>query len=201
MRASGVTSRVCVRAVSRRVLLVCRCYLINIALDPAKLGHWGCLELCGSICLGLCGSVWSHLGLSVFFSRALHALRSLQTRVYRYLDYILAMRQRSLSHVDCTVIRCTWLHGACTMLVRCCCNGAVARSARGCTVQGPGCRVPHSIRRDFADWASIGSSSGPVGLLPKDLQRDAASGELMSFHAVGFPPTPCLMSSTANVIS
>ena len=69
MRASGVTSRVCVRAVSRRVLLVCRCYLINIALDPAKLGHWGCLELCGSICLGLCGYVWSHLGLSVFFSR------------------------------------------------------------------------------------------------------------------------------------
>ena len=169
MRASGVTSRVCVRAVSRRVLLVCRCYLINIALDPAKLGHWGCLELCGSICLGLCGSVWSHLGLSVFFSRALHALRSLQTRVYRYLDYILAMRQRSLSHVDCTVIRCSW--------------------------------CIHSIRRDFADGASIGSSSGPVGLLPKDLQRDAASGELMSFHAVGFPPAACLMSSTANVIS
>ena len=38
-RASGITSRVRGRAVSRRVLLVCRCRLINIALDPAELGQ------------------------------------------------------------------------------------------------------------------------------------------------------------------
>ena len=80
----------CVRVVSRRVLLVCRCYLIKIALDPAKLGHWGCLDLCGSICLGLCGSVWNHLGLSVFFlARCMHNAHCWYGAVVTVLSHVL----------------------------------------------------------------------------------------------------------------
>ena len=47
----------------------------------------------------------------------------------------------------------------------------------------------------------MGSSSGPVGLLPRVRHGGAAKGEVTSFHGVAMPADVCLIRSMANAIS